>query len=58
MNDLSAFDGDGERERQICDFRVKGKTEAEVGARKKLEINPHALSGSSALGKARAGNAQ
>jgi hypothetical protein len=32
MNDLSAFDGDGERERQICDFRVKGKTEAEVCA--------------------------
>ena len=30
MNDLSAFDGDAERERQICDFRVKGKTEAEV----------------------------
>jgi hypothetical protein len=32
MNDLSAFDGDGERERQICDLRVKGKTEAEVCA--------------------------
>ena len=30
MNDLSAFDGDAERERQICDFRVKGKTESEV----------------------------
>jgi hypothetical protein len=30
MNDLSAFDGDAERERQICDLRVKGKTEAEV----------------------------
>jgi hypothetical protein len=29
MNDLGAFDGDAERERQICDFRVKGKTEAE-----------------------------
>jgi hypothetical protein len=32
MNDLSAFDGGGERERQICDLRVKGKTEAEVCA--------------------------
>jgi hypothetical protein len=32
MNDLSAFDGDAERERQICDLRVKGKTEAEVVA--------------------------
>jgi hypothetical protein len=32
MNDLSAFDGDQERERQICDLRVKGKTEAEVVA--------------------------
>jgi hypothetical protein len=33
MNDLSAyFDGDQERERQICDLRVKGKTEAEVCA--------------------------
>ena len=30
MNDLSAFDGDAERERQICDLRVKGKSEAEV----------------------------
>jgi hypothetical protein len=30
MSDLSAFDGDAERERQICDFRVKGKAEAEV----------------------------
>jgi hypothetical protein len=30
MNDLSVFDGDAERERQICDLRVKGKTEAEV----------------------------
>ena len=30
MNDLSAFDGDAERERQICDWRVKGKSEAEV----------------------------
>lgn len=30
MNDLSAFDGDAERERQICDLRIKGKTEAEV----------------------------
>jgi hypothetical protein len=27
MNDLSAFDGDAERERQIVDLRVKGKTE-------------------------------
>jgi hypothetical protein len=27
MNDLGAFDGDAERERQICDFRVKRKTE-------------------------------
>jgi hypothetical protein len=25
MNDLSAFDGDGERERQICDLRVRGR---------------------------------
>ena len=30
MNDLSAFDGDTERERQICDLRIKGKTEVEV----------------------------
>jgi hypothetical protein len=30
MNDLSAFDGDGECDRQICDLRVKGKSEAEV----------------------------
>ena len=30
MNDLSAFDGDAERERQIYDLRVKGKSEAEV----------------------------
>jgi hypothetical protein len=30
MNDLSAFDGDGERDRQICDLRVRGKTEAQV----------------------------
>ena len=30
MNHLSAFDGDAERERQICDLRVKGKSEAEV----------------------------
>jgi hypothetical protein len=30
MNDLSAFDGDGERDRQIVDLRVKGKSEAEV----------------------------
>jgi hypothetical protein len=30
MNDLSAFDGDAERERQICDLRIRGKTEAEV----------------------------
>jgi hypothetical protein len=29
-NDLSAFDGDAERERQICDLRIRGKTEAEV----------------------------
>lgn len=28
MNDLTAFDADGERDRQICDLRVKGKTEA------------------------------
>jgi hypothetical protein len=32
MNDLSAFDGDGERGRQICDLRVTGKTEAEICA--------------------------
>jgi hypothetical protein len=31
MNDLSAFDGDAERGRQICDLRIRGKTEAEVG---------------------------
>jgi hypothetical protein len=30
MNDLSAFDGDGECDRRICDLRVKGKSEAEV----------------------------
>jgi hypothetical protein len=30
MNDLSAFDGDAERGRQICDLRIRGKTEAEV----------------------------
>jgi hypothetical protein len=30
MNDLSAFDGDAERERQIVDLRVKGKSEAEA----------------------------
>jgi hypothetical protein len=31
MNDLSAdFGGESERDRQICDLRVKGKTEAEV----------------------------
>ena len=30
MNDLSAFDGDAERDRQIVDLRVKGKSEAEV----------------------------
>jgi hypothetical protein len=30
MNDLSEFDGDQGRERQICDLRIKGKTEAEV----------------------------
>lgn len=30
MNDLSAFDGDAERERQVRDLRVKGRTEAEV----------------------------
>jgi hypothetical protein len=30
MNDLRAFDGDGERARQIVDLRVKGKTEVEV----------------------------
>jgi methylaspartate ammonia-lyase len=30
MNDLSVFDGDQERERQICDLRVRGKTEVEV----------------------------
>jgi hypothetical protein len=29
-NDLSVFDGDGECDRQICDLRVKGKSEAEV----------------------------
>jgi hypothetical protein len=32
MNDLSAFDGDAERDRQIVDLRVKGRTEAEVSA--------------------------
>jgi hypothetical protein len=32
MNDLSTFDGDGARERQVCDLRIKGKTEAEVMA--------------------------
>jgi hypothetical protein len=32
MNDLSGFDGDAERERQICDLRVSGKTEADVCA--------------------------
>jgi transcriptional regulator len=32
VNDLSAFDGDAKRERQICDLRVKGKTEREVCA--------------------------
>ena len=30
MFDLSAFDGDRERGRQIADLRVRGKTEAEV----------------------------
>ena len=30
MNDLSAFDGDAERDRQIVDLRVNGKSEAEV----------------------------
>jgi hypothetical protein len=30
MNDLSAFDADAERERQICGLRVKGKNEEEV----------------------------
>ena len=30
MNDLSAFDGDAERDRQIVDLNVKGKSEAEV----------------------------
>ena len=30
MNDLSAFDGDAERDWQIVDLRVKGKREAEV----------------------------
>jgi len=24
MNDLSAFDGDTERERQLCDLRING----------------------------------
>jgi hypothetical protein len=28
--DFSTFDGDAERERQICDLRIRGKTEAEV----------------------------
>jgi hypothetical protein len=32
MNDLSAFDGDGGRDRQICDLRIRGKSEAEVMA--------------------------
>jgi hypothetical protein len=32
MNDMSEFDGNAERERQIVDLRVKGKTEAEVCA--------------------------
>ena len=26
MNDLSAFDGDAERDRQIVDLRVEGKS--------------------------------
>jgi hypothetical protein len=30
MNDLSAFDGDAGRDRQIIDLRVKGKSEAGV----------------------------
>jgi hypothetical protein len=30
MNDLSVFDGDADRERQICDLRVSGKPVAEV----------------------------
>jgi hypothetical protein len=34
MNDLSVFDGDAERDRQIFDLRIKGKTEVEgLGAR-------------------------
>jgi hypothetical protein len=32
MSDLSAFGGDAERDRQVCDLRIKGKTEAEVCA--------------------------
>jgi hypothetical protein len=32
MNDLSAFDQDGGRDRQICDLRIRGKSEAEVMA--------------------------
>jgi hypothetical protein len=30
MNDLSAFGGDGECDRQICDLRIRGKSEREV----------------------------
>ena len=30
MNDLSVFDGDAERERQICDLRIRGKSVAEI----------------------------
>jgi hypothetical protein len=30
MNGLSEFDGDAERARQICDLRIRGKSEPEV----------------------------
>jgi hypothetical protein len=30
MNGLSEFDGDAERDRQICDLRIHGKREPEV----------------------------
>ncbi len=30
MNGLSEFDGDAERDRQICDLRIRGKSEPEV----------------------------
>ena len=30
MNGLSEFDGDAERDRQICDLRIRGESEPEV----------------------------